>query len=76
MFSVVVFSIEYGLRLWSAVDDPWQEHHRPAFKGRLRFARTMMAIIDLLAILPFYLALFISIDLRFFRVLRLLRILS
>jgi voltage-gated potassium channel len=33
-----------------------------------------MAIIDLLAILPFYLAFFISIDLRFLRVVRLLRV--
>jgi voltage-gated potassium channel len=33
-----------------------------------------MAVIDLLAILPFYLGLLISVDLRFLRVLRLLRI--
>jgi voltage-gated potassium channel len=74
VFSVAIFSIEYGLRLWSAVDDPWHKHHHQALKGRLRFARTTMAVIDLLAIVPFYLALFISIDLRFLRVLRLLRI--
>ena len=74
VFSVAVFSIEYVLRVWSSVDDPWQRRYRQALKGRLRFARTTMAIIDLLAILPFYLALFISIDLRFLRVLRLLRI--
>ena len=74
VFSVAVFSTEYVLRLWSAVDDPWRERYRRAIRGRLRFARTTMAIIDLLAILPFYLALVVQIDLRFLRVLRLLRI--
>ena len=74
VFSVAIFSIEYVLRLWSAVDDPWQDRYRRAIRGRLRFARTTMAIIDLLAILPFYLALVVQVDLRFLRVLRLLRV--
>ena len=73
-FSISVFSLEYVLRLWSAVDDPWQARFRPPVLGRLRFARTTMAIIDLLAILPFYFGLFLQVDLRFLRVLRLLRI--
>ena len=72
-FSVVVFTIEYILRLWSCVD---QQKYRgvAALKARLRYAITPMAIIDLLAILPFYLAFFVSIDLRFLRVVRLLRV--
>lgn len=74
VFSVAVFSIEYALRIWSAVDDPWQKRYRDPVKGRLRFASTTMAIIDLLAILPFYLGLIVQLDLRFLRVLRLLRI--
>ncbi len=73
-FSVCLFSLEYVLRVWSAVDNPWQDQYRRALVGRLRFAGTPMAVIDLLAILPFYLALFVTVDLRFLRVLRLLRI--
>ena len=72
--SVAVFSLEYALRFWSAVDDPWHERFHPPLRGRLRFVATPMALVDLLAILPFYLGLLVAIDLRFLRVLRLLRI--
>lgn len=41
--------------------------------GRLRFAATPLAVVDLLAIIPFYIGL-AGIDLRFIRSLRLLRI--
>jgi len=74
MLSVVIFSVEYVLRIWSAVDNPWETKFRSPTRGRLRFARTPMAIIDLFAILPFYLGLLVPVDLRFLRVLRLLRI--
>ncbi|MBT3342088.1 MAG: ion transporter [Gemmatimonadetes bacterium] len=74
MLSVILFSIEYASRIWSAIDNPWQTDNRSPIRGRLRFARTPMAIIDLLAILPFYLGLLVPVDLRFLRVLRLLRI--
>ena len=74
IFSVGVFSMEYALRVWSAVDEPWQDQYRHPAIGRLRFMRTWMALVDLLAILPFYLGLLIPVDLRFLRVLRLLRI--
>ena len=73
IFSVIVFSIEYLLRIWSCVEsrDP---RFREALAGRLRFALTPMALVDLCAILPFYLGVFFSLDLRFLRALRLLRI--
>lgn len=74
LVSVLVFSLEYVLRIWSAVDNPWQSRYHQPVAGRLRFARTPMAVIDLLAILPFYLGTFGLVDLRFLRVLRLLRI--
>ncbi len=74
LVSVLVFSLEYVLRIWSAVDNPWQAQYRRPLVGRLRFAGTAMAVIDLLAILPFYLGAFGLMDLRFLRVLRLLRI--
>lgn len=69
--SVIIFSIEYLLRVWTIVEDP--DYWHPLW-GRLRFIFTGGALIDLLAILPFYLAVLTS-DLLFVRVFRLLRIL-
>ena len=72
-FSVFVFSLEYVLRVWTSVENPDTPHY---IKGRLRYMSGPAQIIDLLAVLPFYLTLFIHIDLRFLRVMRLLRILK
>ncbi len=74
-FSVAVFSIEYVLRLWSCVD-PNDDKPSMAFKARLRYAFSVHGLIDLVAILPFYLGMFINADLRFLRALRLIRILK
>ncbi len=73
VFSVMVFSIEYLARLWSSTASE-RFGALGAVRGRLRFAHTPMALIDLFAVLPFYLPL-VGIDLRFLRALRLLRIL-
>lgn len=73
IFSVVVFSVEYLARLWSCAEDPERDFSSPVL-GRLRYMLTPMALIDLIAILPFYLGFFVTADLRFMRVLRLLRI--
>jgi len=62
-FSVAFFTIEYIARLYSIVENPKYKH---PFYGRLRYAKTSMAIVDLLAILPFYLT-FLPLDLRFLR---------
>lgn len=69
--SVIVFTIEYLLRWFAAPADPEFASSRFA---RLRYMGSRYAIIDLLAILPFYLASFISVDLRLLRALRLFRI--
>ena len=70
IFSVGVFTIEYLLRVWSCTADP-------ATKGaglkRLKFVLTPLALVDLLAILPFYIAM-LGFDLRVLRALRLFRI--
>lgn len=76
VFSIAIFTFEYFIRLWSVTKNPWNNKYRRPFWGRLRYMFSLMALIDLLAILPFYLAFFISIDLRFLRVMRLLRILK
>ena len=75
LFSVIVFSVEYVLRVWSAVDIPMLSR-MPRWQARLRFAFRPIMIIDLLAVLPFYLQWFIPIDLRVLRVLRLFRLLK
>ncbi len=69
-FSLAVFSIEYILRLWSCPTNPRYAH---PVKGRLRFLVSPLGLIDLLAILPFFMP-FFGIDLRFVRTVRLLRI--
>lgn len=60
LFTVGAFTVEYVLRIWAAP--------RP-----LRFIFSFWGLIDLLAILPFYLG--TSLDLRSLRVFRLLRLL-
>ena len=70
IFSVMVFSIEYVLRIITCTSD---ERYKHPFWGRLRFVFSPLALVDLLAILPFYLPMLISMDLRFLRVVRLLR---
>ena len=71
LISVAVFTLEYALRFWVSVESSPNEAH---LRVRLRHARSPMAIIDLAAILPFYLSIFFAIDLRFLRVVRLLRV--
>jgi voltage-gated potassium channel len=70
LFSVAVFTAEYLLRLWACTADP---RYRGAVRGRLRYAFQPMALIDLLAVAPFYLE-FLAVDLRFVRTLRLFRL--
>jgi len=71
VFSVIIFTIEYVLRLWTCtIDDRYKE----PVKGRIKFALTPLALIDLFAILPFYLPMLIRLDLRFIRALRLFRL--
>jgi len=75
LFSVMVFTIEYVLRLWSCVEVPFLKRLSP-WQARLRFARRPYLLIDLLAILPFYFTLIFPLDLRILRVLRLFRFLK
>lgn len=69
LVSVYLFTLEYVLRLWSAVEN--RRYHTNL--GRLRFALTPFALIDLFSILPFYLALG-GLDLRILRLVRLFRL--
>ena len=72
IFSVTVFTIEYLLRFYLSPED---EEFKTSKHSRFAFATSPFAIIDFLAVAPFYLKAFIPIDLRVLRFLRLLRIL-
>ncbi len=89
LFSIVIFTIEYLLRIWSCTVD--EEYKHPVW-GRVKFAFSFFALVDLIAILPFYIGLYLTstaigkagklvaqntktIDLRFVRGLRLFRLL-
>jgi len=71
IFSVIVFTVEYIVRFYLAVEDP--EFQGSRFP-RLSYVKSPFALIDVIAIAPFYLQSFIAIDLRVLRLLRLLRI--
>ena len=73
IFSVIVFTLEYVLRVWSVTSSGKEKYQHP-FWGRLRFIFTFGSLIDIIAITPFYLPMLIGFDLRFLRVLRLLRL--
>ncbi len=75
VFSVCVFTVEYGLRLWTAVEVPFLSK-LPPWRARLHLASKPALVIDLLAILPFFLSQFFHLDLRILRTLRLLRFLK
>lgn len=73
--AVAIFTTEYLLRIYSVVEEPGM---KGAFAGRLRFARSGSALVDLLAILPFFLEVLLHhlFDLRFLRVFRMMRLLK
>jgi voltage-gated potassium channel len=69
------FSVEYILRLWTAVDLRGGQFAHPIW-GRLRYMRSFFAVIDLVAVLPALLGFLGADDLRVLRLLRLLRMLK
>jgi voltage-gated potassium channel len=71
-FSLTVFTIEYALRLWGAVEHGPHRHLSPA-RARLKYARSPAGLVDLVAVLPFWLALVLPADFRFVLVFRMVR---
>ena len=73
--AVAIFTLEYLLRIYTVVESP---EHKHAFFGRFKYARSGSAVVDLLAVLPFFLEALLHhlFDLRFLRVFRLIRLLK
>jgi voltage-gated potassium channel len=70
LVTVAVFSAEYLVRLWTITENPRYAH---PVRGRLRWAVSPLALLDLLAVLPFYLP-FITADTRVLRLVRIFRL--
>ena len=74
LVSVIIFTIEFILRVWSCNH---LEKYKHSFWGRLKYMLSPAALIDLIAFLPYYLHILIGnligLDLRVLRMLRLLR---
>jgi len=73
--SLSIFCGEYFLRLWCCVEAKEAEELSNS-KARFSYVFTPIALIDLIAILPFLIAMFFSIDLRSLRLIRVLRLLK
>lgn len=71
VFSVIFFTVEYILRVYSIIENKNFKH---PVTGRLKFVSSPMALIDLMAFVPFYLS-FLPLDLRFLRIFRLMGLL-
>jgi voltage-gated potassium channel len=72
LISVIIFSIEYLLRIWSCTHE---EKYKHWLWGRLKYMFSWEGLIDVASILPYYLYSIEVFDLRVLRLLRLLRLL-
>jgi voltage-gated potassium channel len=75
LFSVAIFTLEYLARVWVSTEKA-EFTGKSRLQARLAYMASPMALVDLLAIAPFYLSLFIPIDLRYLRFFRLMRLLK
>ncbi|MEJ1967408.1 MAG: cyclic nucleotide-gated ion channel [Rhizomicrobium sp.] len=76
LVSLVVFTLEYLARLWTAPEDPAAGERGPVM-GRLYYALTPLMVVDFIAVAPTFIAIFVPfLDLRVLRLVRLLRLLK
>ena len=76
MVSVSIFGTEYVLRIWASAASSSTKWEKP-FSKRLAYIFSFTGLVDLLAILPSLLSIFVgSVDLRWLRVLRMVRLLK
>jgi voltage-gated potassium channel len=70
--SLIVFTVEYALRLWTAVEHGPHQHLSDT-RARLTYIFSVGGVVDLLAVLPFWFAMIVPADLRFVLVFRMVR---
>ena len=70
--SLVAFTVEYFLRVWCAVEHLPNRHLSP-LKARLKYILSPAGIVDLIAVLPFWLSPILPADLRVVQVFRIVR---
>jgi voltage-gated potassium channel len=70
--SLVVFTVEYGLRLWVAVEHGPYRQLKP-LRARLKYVLSPAGIVDLVAVLPFWFSPLLPDDLRVLLVFRIVR---
>lgn len=70
--TVVVYTIEYFLRIWTA---PLKYPEEKTYKARLKYMISFMAIIDLMSILPAYLPFVFVINFKVLRILKVFKLL-
>ena len=75
IFSIIIFSIEYILRVWTSDLISLYKNKSP-IKARFKYIFSPKAIIDMISLLSFYLPLFSFNNFRILRIVRLVRILS
>src|SRR5262245_11422601 len=75
LLSLVVFTIEYGLRVWVAAEHA-PHRHLSERRARWEFVSSPLGVIDLLAVLPFWFAFVLPGDLRVLLVFRMVRFLK
>ena len=71
-FSLVVFSAEYFLRIWCAVEHGPHWDLTPT-RARLKYVLSPAGLVDLIAVLPFWLAPLLPADFRVVQALRIVR---
>ena len=72
VFSLVVFTTEYALRLWAAAEHGPHRHLHP-MRARLKYVLSPAGLVDLIAVLPFWFALVLPADFRVVLVFRIVR---
>ena len=79
LISVLIFTVEYVLRIWSSMENPIYEASGP-FRGRMSYALSFFCIVDLISIIPYWLnlmGLMVEVEfttaIRMFRLVRLLK---
>lgn len=69
--SIIIFTIEYLLLLWVCTEN---EEYKDPISGRIKYALTPIAIINLVSVLPAFIPFLAPFDLRALRMIRLFRV--